>query len=169
MGISELTLVILMVQAVAFMGALLFGRIAGRLGAKRSVIISLIIWSLISIWAQVSLQSKTEFWLLAAVAAVVLGGSQALSRSLFSLMIPKEKEAEFFSFYEISERGTSWMGPALFTFVQVRTGSMRTAIFSLIVLFVSGLIILFTVDVRRAVHESGNDEEPIVELAPAAA
>jgi UMF1 family MFS transporter len=84
-------------------------------------------------------------------------------------MIPKEREAEFFSFYEISERGTSWTGPLLFGLVTQATGSMRTAIFSLIVLFVGGLLILTTVDVRRAIRESGNAEEPSADLAPAAA
>jgi len=170
MELSELTLVILMVQVVAFIGALLFGRIANRLGTKQTIIASLVIWSAVSIWAQVSLVSKVEFWVLAAVVALVLGGSQALSRALFSLMIPKNKEAEFFSFYEISDRGTSWVGPALFTAVLVRTDSMRTALFSLIVLFVGGLLLLTTVDVRRAIRESGNEgEEPAVELAPATA
>jgi UMF1 family MFS transporter len=166
MELSELTLLILMVQFVAFVGALSFGRIAGRLGAKRSIIVTLIIWSGISIWAQLSLQSKTEFWVLGAVVAIVLGGSQALSRSLFSQMIPKEREAEFFSFYEISERGTSWSGPLLFGLVTQATGSMRTAILSLIVLFVGGLLILTRVDVARAVRESGNQETSPAELTP---
>ncbi|HEY4688895.1 MAG TPA: MFS transporter [Anaerolineae bacterium] len=168
MADTELLLLLLMVQGVAFLGALLFGRIAGRLGTKRAIIFSLLIWSAVSVWAQVSLQSKTEFWLLGAVVALVLGGSQALSRSLFSQMIPREKEAEFFSFYEISDRGTAWTGTALFGLVYQLTGSMRTAVFSLIVLFVSGLIVLTTVNVRRAVRESGNDETAI-ESAPAAA
>ena len=166
MEVSELTVVILMVQVVAFIGALLFGRIARRFGTKQTILGSLVIWSATSIWAQISLRSKIEFWILAAVVALVLGGSQALSRSLFSMMIPREQEAEFFSFYEISDRGTSWIGPALFTWVQVQTGSMRTALFSLIVLFVGGLLLLRTVDVRRANRESGNDEDRPVELAP---
>ena len=169
MELSELTLLILMVQFVAFIGALLFGRIAGRLGAKRSIILSLLIWSGISIWAQVSLQSKIEFWVLGGVVGIVLGGSQALSRSLFSQMIPREREAEFFSFYEISERGTSWTGPLLFGLVTQATGSMRTAILALIILFASGLLILATVDVKRAIRESGNEEVPPTELAPATA
>jgi UMF1 family MFS transporter len=169
MDTTELLLLLLMVQGVAFLGALLFGRLAGRFGTKRTIVASLLIWAAVSIWAQLSLQSKTEFWLLGVVVGLVLGGSQALSRSLFSLMIPKEKEAEFFSFYEISDRGTSWTGTALFGLVNQITGSMRTAIFSLIVLFVGGLLVLASVDVRRAVHESGNDEEAVVELAPAAA
>ena len=153
---SSLILVILMVQFMAFFGALLFGVIAGRVGAKRAIIISLLIWSAIAIWAQLSLQSVPEFWLLAALVAIVLGGTQALSRSLFSQMIPREREAEFFSFYEISDKGTAWMGTLIFGLVTQWTGSMRTAIFSLIVLFVSGLLLLLTVDVPRAIQEAGH-------------
>ena len=153
---SSLILVILMVQFMAFFGALLFGVIAGRVGAKRAIVISLLIWSAIAIWAQLSLQSVPEFWLLAALVAIVLGGTQALSRSLFSQMIPREREAEFFSFYEISDKGTAWMGTLIFGLVTQWTGSMRTAIFSLIVLFVSGLLLLLTVDVPRAIQEAGH-------------
>jgi UMF1 family MFS transporter len=168
METTELLLLLLMVQGVAFLGALLFGRLAGRFGTKRTIVASLLIWAAVSVWAQVSLQSKTEFWVLGAVVGLVLGGTQALSRSLFSQMIPREKEAEFFSFYEISDRGTSWTGTALFGLVNQVTGSMRTAIFSLIVLFVGGLLVLIAVDVRRAMAESGNQETP-PEVAPAAA
>jgi UMF1 family MFS transporter len=131
--------------------------IAGRIGAKRAIIISLLIWSAISVWALLSLRSVAEFWILGACVAVVLGGSQALSRSLFSQMIPREREAEFFSFYEISDRGTAWIGTLMFGLVTQWTGSMRAAIFSLIVLFISGLLILITVNVPRAIKEAGND------------
>ena len=166
---SSLILVILMVQFMAFFGALLFGAIAGRVGAKRAIIISLLIWSAIAVWAQLSLRSVPEFWLLGAFVAVVLGGTQALSRSLFSQMIPREREAEFFSFYEISDKGTAWIGTMLFGLVTQVTGSMRTAIFSLIVLFVAGLLLLITVNVPRAIHEAGNEvpENLQSEAAPA--
>jgi UMF1 family MFS transporter len=156
MNVGDLSLLILMVQIVGIFGALGFGRVAGRLGAKRTIVITLIVWSAVSIWARISLTSVTEFWILGAVIALVLGGSQALSRSLFAQMIPHDREAEFFSFYEISERGTSWIGPFLFGFIAQVTGSMRTGLFSLIVLFVGGLLILITVNVPRAIRESGN-------------
>ena len=158
-----------MVQFMAFFGALLFGVIAGKVGAKRAIVISLLIWSAISVWAQLSLKSVPEFWLLAALVAVVLGGTQALSRSLFSQMIPRDREAEFFSFYEISDKGTSWMGTLIFGLVTQWTGSMRTAIFSLIILFVAGLLILFTVDVPRAIKEAGNEVPENLEGEPVAA
>jgi UMF1 family MFS transporter len=157
MTLGDLSMLILMVQVVGIFGALGFGRIAARLGAKRTIVITLIIWSSVAIWARLSLASVPEFWIMGGVIALVLGGSQALSRSLFSQMIPREREAEFFSFYEISERGTSWIGPFLFARINDLTRSMRTAIFSLIVLFVGGLLILLTVDVKRAIRESGNE------------
>jgi UMF1 family MFS transporter len=166
---SRLILVVLMVQFMAFFGALMFGVIAGKVGAKRAIIISLLIWSAIAVWAQLSLKSVPEFWLLAAFVAIVLGGTQALSRSLFSQMIPREREAEFFSFYEISDKGTSWMGTLIFGLVTQWTGSMRTAIFSLILLFVSGLLLLFTVNVPLAIKEAGNEVPENLEGEPAPA
>ena len=88
--------------------------------------------------------------------AIVLGGSQALSRSLFSRMIPTGREASFFGLYEVSERGTSWIGPLVFGIVVARTSSYRQAILSLIVFFVAGMVILFFTDTDKAVHEAGN-------------
>ncbi len=87
---------------------------------------------------------------MAAVIGLVLGGSQALSRALFSLMIPKGQEAEYFSLYEISERGTSWIGPLLFGLALQFTGSYRIALLSLVVFFIAGLFLLLKVDVKKA-------------------
>lgn len=158
LGMSEgdLALLFLMVQAVAFVGALAFGKLAQRLNAKRTIVVTLLIWCSISLWAVISLRSTGEFWLLGVVVGLVLGGSQALSRSLFSQMIPRDREAEFFSFYEISERGTSWIGPILFGVIAQATGTYRMSVFSLIVLFGGGLLILLAVDVPRAIREAGN-------------
>jgi MFS transporter, UMF1 family len=97
-----------------------------------------------------------QFYLLAAFIGIVLGGSQALSRSLFSHLIPGGHEAEYFSLYEISERGTSWLGPLLFGLTLQLTGSYRSALASLIVFFVVGFVLLTMVDVRRAIVEAGN-------------
>jgi UMF1 family MFS transporter len=101
----------------------------------------------------------TEFWVLGAFIALVMGGSQAISRSLFAQMIPPGKEAEFFSIYEISERGTSWIGPLIFGLVNQWLGNLRPAILSLIFFFVVGLVLLVTfVNVPRAIAESGQRE-----------
>jgi UMF1 family MFS transporter len=154
---STLIVVILMIQFVAFGGALLWGKLAGWVGAKRSILISLVIWAGVVIYAYGGLQGETrvlQFWILGAFIAVVMGGSQAISRSLFAQMIPAGKEAEFYSFYEVSERGTSWTGPLLFGIMNQAFGSLRPAILSLIFFFVMGLILLPFVNVRKAIEDA---------------
>ncbi len=158
MSATELPQLFLMVQFVAFFGALAFGRLARWVGSKRAIIISLVIWSGVVVFAYSPLLATgRQFFVLAAVIAVVLGGSQALSRSLFSLMIPKGQETEYFSLYEISERGTSWMGPLLFGLAIQWTDSYRIAVLSVGVFFIAGLILLPLVDVRKAIAEAGNE------------
>ena len=146
--------IFLMVQFVAVAGALLFERLAYLINTKNAIIVSLVIWSGIVIYANRFLDTVPEAWVMAGVIAIVLGGSQALSRSLFSKMIPAGKEASFFGLYEVSERGTSWMGPLLFSLVVSRTGSYRLALLSLIFFFVVGLIVLWLTDTDRAIRES---------------
>jgi MFS transporter, UMF1 family len=148
--------IFLLVQFLAFFGALLFERIANALGTKRAIMLSLAIWAGIVIYAYGFLHTTTQAWSMAAMIAIVLGGSQALSRSLFSRMIPEGREASFFGLYEISERGTSWLGPLVFGAVVGATNSYRQAILSLIVFFVVGLIILSLTDTDKAIHDAGN-------------
>ncbi len=159
---QTILILVLMIQFVAFGGALLFGRIARRIGAKKAIMVSLVVWSGIVIYAYLFLNNQTQLFVMGAVLALVLGGSQALSRSLFSQMIPPEQEAEYFGFYEISERGTSWLGTAAFALAVQLTGSQRIAIVSLIIFFVLGLLLLSRVDVRRAITEAGNDPGGVV-------
>lgn len=146
----------LLVQFLAIGGALLFERIARWVGTKGAILVSLAIWAGIVIYAYGFLQTTTQAWVMAGMIAVVLGGSQALSRSLFSRMIPKGRENSFFSLYEISERGTSWIGPLVFSLVVARTNSYRQAVLSLIFFFIAGMLILFFTNTDRAVHEAGN-------------
>ncbi len=155
--VSTLTAVILMVQFVAFAGALAFDRVAAALGAKRAIMLSLVIWIGTVTYAYGWLRTGGEFFALGAAIAVVLGGSQALSRSLYSLMIPKGQEAEYFGLYEVSERGTSWLGPLFFGLALQFTGSYRVAILSLAAFFAMGLALLPFVDVARAAREAGNE------------
>jgi UMF1 family MFS transporter len=150
--------IFLMVQFVAVAGALIFERLAYLIKTKNAIIVSLVIWAGIVIYAYQFLNSVPEAWVMAAVIAIVLGGSQALSRSLFSRMIPPGKEASFFGLYEVSERGTSWMGPLLFSIVIARTGSYRLALLSLIFFFVVGLIVLWLTDTDRGVREAAQIE-----------
>ena len=146
--------IFLMVQFVAVLGALMFERLAYLIKTKNAILVSLVIWAAIVIYAYRFLHTVREAWIIAALIAIVLGGSQALSRSLFSRMIPEGKEAAFFGLYEVSERGTSWMGPLMFSIVIARTGSYRQALLSLIVFFVVGLIGLWITDTDRAVREA---------------
>jgi len=148
--VSTLTTAILMVQFVAFLGALLFNALAKRTGAKPAVAVSLALWTGTLVYAYAGLRSAAGFYAMAACVAVVLGGSQALSRSLYSRMIPKGQEAEYFSLYEVGERGTSWLGPLFFGLALQFTGSYRVAILSLAVFFLAGLALLLRVDVARA-------------------
>jgi UMF1 family MFS transporter len=154
---STLALLVLMIQFVAFGGAFLFNFIAQRIGAKRAIMIALVIWAAIVIFAFAFLFEEWQLWILGVSVALVLGGSQALSRSLFSQMIPSGNESEYFGLYEISERGTSWIGPLVFALAVQLTGTQRTAILSLIFFFIVGLVILARVDVRKAIAESGHD------------
>jgi UMF1 family MFS transporter len=146
-----------MVQFVAFFGAMLFNYVARAMGTKRAIILSLCLWTGIVVYAYGWLRTVPQFFVMGALIAIVLGGSQALSRSLYSLMIPPGQEAEYFSLYEVSERGTSWLGPLGFGLALQYTGSYRIAILSLVVFFVLGLGLLLCVDVRRAIREAGND------------
>ena len=148
--------IFLLVQFVAIFGALIFERLAYLIGTKRAVLVSLIIWSGIVIYGYGFLQSTRDAWAMGAVIGIVMGGSQALSRSLFSRMIPEGREASFFGLYEVSERGTSWLGPLIFGIVVAMTNSYRQALLSLIGLFVIGTIILYLTDTDRAIHEAGN-------------
>ena len=97
-----------------------------------------------------------QFFALAILIAIVLGGSQALSRSMFSRMIPRGAEAEYFGFYEISNSGTSWLGPLVFGLAYQNTGNYRSALVSLVVFFVVGFVLLALVPVRRAIEAAGN-------------
>jgi UMF1 family MFS transporter len=154
---TTLLLGILLVQFVAYVGAMWLGGLAERWGAKRVILGSLIVW-LIAIGFGYAIQARAplQFYALATLIALVLGGSQALSRSVFSRLIPVGSEARYFGFYEISDAGTSWLGPLLFGLAYQNTGSYRTALVSLVVFFVVGFLLLMRVPIRRGIAEAGN-------------
>lgn len=165
LGLSQSTLIVavLMVQVLAVAGALGMGRLARVHGAKRTILGSLVAWTL-TLAAGYFLPARAPVWffVLAAGIGLVLGGSQALSRSLFSHLVPPGKEAEYFSAYEMSDRGMSWLGPLLFGVTYQLTGSYRSAIVSLVVFFVIGFVLLARVQVRRAITDAGNPVPKII-------
>ncbi len=165
LGHSQTVLIgtILMVQFVAFFGALLFGRLAGRYGSKHTILGGLGVWMGIVTVALFLPKGNVPLFLVLGVAiGIVLGGTQALARSYFSLLIPKGKEAEYFSFYHAMDRGTSWFGTATFAIVLQVTGSYRPAIFALVIFFVLGGLLLWRVDTERGIREAGNTVPAVV-------
>ncbi|WP_306329645.1 MFS transporter [Streptomyces venezuelae] len=159
LGLDQTTLItaVLLVQVLAVAGALGMGRLARSYGAKRTILGSLAVWTLILVAGYLlPADAPVFFFCLAAAIGLVLGGSQALSRSLFSHLVPRGKEAEYFSAYEMSDRGLSWLGPLVFGLAYQLTGSYRDAIISLVIFFVVGFTLLARVPVRRAVAAAGN-------------
>lgn len=153
---SVLIIAFLIAQFVAFFGAISFERLAHFTNAKTAILVSLAIWSCIVIYAYGYLSTVNQAYVMSGMIGFVLGGSQALSRSLFSKMIPQGRESSFFGIYEISERGTSWIGPIVFGLVAQLTNSYRPAILALIVFFVVGSLILLFTDTAKAIEEAGN-------------
>lgn len=155
---SVLIATILLVQFVAFGGALLFGRAAARWGAKATILTGLVGWMAITCAALVMPEESIAPFLAMGVAiGIVLGGTQALARSYFSLLIPRGREGEFFSFYHAVDRGTSWFGTLTFGIVYQVTDSYRPAVFALIVFFVLGGLLLLRVDTARGIRDAGNE------------
>ncbi|GAA1479483.1 MFS transporter [Nocardioides aestuarii] len=153
----------LLVQFVAVGGAIAFGRLAAQIGAKRTILAGLVVWMLI-VTTALFLPEKSPYPFLALGAAigVVLGGTQALARSYFSLFIPRGKEAEYFSLYHAMDRGTSWFGSIVFFLVYNATESYRPALFALVVFFVLGAVLLARVDTARGIREAGNEAPSVV-------
>jgi UMF1 family MFS transporter len=162
-GTSVLIATILMVQFVAFGGALLFGKLAERTGSQKVILGGLVIWMVIvSVAYFLPTGRVVPFLLLAAGIGIVLGGTQALSRSFFSQLIPRGREAEYFSLYQACERGTSWLGTLVFGVVHQWTGSYRPAIFALIMFFLVGGALLAKVNPEQGIREAGNTPPVVV-------
>lgn len=159
LGLSQTTILgtFLMIQFVAMPGALLFGRLADRWGAKRAVLASLLLFIAVTVYA-FFMHHGWQFWLLGLVVALILGGSQAISRSLFASMVPPGKNAEFFAFYAISGKFAAILGPLLFAVIDSWTGSTRLSVLTLTAFFVLGILLLLGVNVARGVSLARGEE-----------
>ena len=162
-GQSSLIAAVLMVQFVGVPFAFVFGALAARIGAKRSVFIGLLAYTIISIIGYF-MTTATHFFMLAALVGMVQGGTQALSRSLFATMIPAHKSGEFFGFYSVFEKFSNIFGPLLFTVTIALTGSSRNAILSVIAFFAVGAAVLAFVDVEKG-QKAARDAEAGLRLA----
>ncbi len=146
---------ILAIQFIAVAGSLLFARVASALGAKRTVLIGLAVWCAIILYTYSELHTEAQAVGVGIAIGIVLGGTQALARSLYSQLVPPGLEATFFGLYEVANEGTSWIAPLLFTVVVDATGSFRQAILSLLVLFAVGGGLLAATNIEEARREQG--------------
>jgi UMF1 family MFS transporter len=154
LGLSTETLIgtLLLTQFIAWPGALAFAKIAERIGSKPAIMVTLTLWIGIVTYAYF-LTSALQFWVLGGVVGLVLGGSQAISRSLYAQLIPGARPAEFFGFFTISAKFASIFGPLVFGLMTDLSDNPRNAIFSLVVFFVVGMGMLGRVDVKRGRRE----------------
>jgi UMF1 family MFS transporter len=152
MGTEEMIVYFLVVQGTAFVGSLIFGLLADGLGNKRVILLTLGVWVVVVVWAYglgLFWSPKGEYWILGIIAGMVLGGSQATSRSLQGLFTPDENSAEFFGFYAVAGKFASIFGPLIYGLILSITGSLRKGILSLILFFAVGMIILWSVDEEK--------------------
>ncbi len=146
---TVLMVTLLVIQMIAIAGALLFGWFAERIGTKRAIVFALVLWSGVVIYGYF-IDSAMQYFLLGVVVGIVLGGTQALSRSFYGAMIPQQASAEFYGFYSVFSKFSAIWGPLVFGVIRHVTGSARQAIISLIVFFLVGLGLLCFVDEEKA-------------------
>jgi len=155
---------LLMVQFVGIPFAILFGWLGKKIGTKKSIFISLAVYSAIAIGGYFMYQ-EIHFWILGFGVAMVQGGSQALSRSLFSRMVPKSQSAEFYSFFSVSEKVAGTVGPLLFGLVSTVMGGSRLSIVSLIIFFIIGGFLLTRVDEEEGMRVAREEEARLVKAS----
>jgi UMF1 family MFS transporter len=139
---------ILLVQLVGIPCTFLFGALAGRIGAKRAILAGLAVYTLVSL-VGFAMRTAAHFFVLALLVGLVQGGTQALSRSLFASLVPREQSGELFGFFSVTEKLAGILGPALFAATVAATGSSRNAILSVVAFFAVGALLLTRVDVER--------------------
>lgn len=160
-GQDDLILAIVLVQFVGIPFTLLFGAVAARTGTKPAVLFGVVMYAVIALVAM-RMRSTAEFYLLAGLAAVVQGGTQALSRSLFASLVPRQKSAEFFGLFAVLDRFAGLAGPAVFAATLTWTGSRQLAIAPLLLFFALGGFLLARTDVeagRRMAREAERELE----------
>lgn len=142
-GLSEGVLVgtLLGIQAVALVGAMAFSRLAGRFGVKPVLMGALAGWTLVAVYGR-TITTAAGYFALGGAVGLVLGGTQALSRSVYSQLVPKEEAAVYFGFFSVLTKVSAILGPLVFAVVRQVTGSARPAVLSLVVFFVAGMILL---------------------------
>ncbi|WP_353640709.1 MFS transporter [Thermoactinomyces sp. DSM 45891] len=162
-GTTHLITALLLTQFIGFPSTLLFGKIAEKVGSKSTLFITLFTY-LILVCIGYYMQSAMHFYILAGLVGLVQGGSQAISRSIFSRMVPVYHNTEFFGFFSLTGKCASILGPFVFALVGQLSGSSRLGILSLVFFFVVGIILLFRVNIPKGEKEALNDEAPLINM-----
>ncbi len=153
LGITIVIVAVLLVQFIAYFGAMAFGRYSTRVGTRKALLTSIVIWAAVTVAAFfLPVGVAAPFLALAVLIGFVLGGTQALSRSLYGSMIPEEQSAEFYGFFSVFSKFSAIWGPWIFAFVRQTTGSARWAILSIALFFIVGGALFATVDIDQARH-----------------
>jgi UMF1 family MFS transporter len=159
LGHNDMLIALIVTQLIGFPSSIAFGALAHRTGAKRAVLLGLAVYSLVSA-AGFFLRSAWHFYALAIVVGLVQGGTQALSRSLFAVMVPKTHSSEFFGFFSTGEKVAGILGPAIFGMLAQITGSSRWGIVSVVVLFLAGACFLWRIDEEAGQRVARSMEAP---------
>ncbi len=159
MNNTERIIYFLAIQGTAVVGSMFFGYLADKINNKKTILITLFVWCLIVIWAYflgIFLKPIYEFWIIGILAGLVMGGSQAASRSMQGSFTPEKNSAEFFGFYAIAGRFASIAGPIIYGSIIWATGNLKTGIVSLVIFFVVGSILLMCVNEEEGIKQSEN-------------
>lgn len=153
-GVTDMVVALILTQVVAIPCTLVFARLAGRVGAKRAILLTLVVYSIVA-GSAYYMRTAAHFYALAFSVATVQGGCQALSRSLFARMVPRDRSAEFFGFYSTSSKFAGVLGPLVFAATSQLTGNSRFGIVSIVAFFVVGGLLLLRVNVEEGVVAAG--------------
>jgi len=165
LGFGTLILIgtLLMVQFVAAPFSILFGKLSKKMGIKKSITLSLLIYTAVAIIGYF-MSEEWHFLLLGFGVAMVQGGSQALSRSLIGQLMPKSKTAEFYGFFSVSEKFNTVVGPFIMALITQLTGDGRWGIVSLVIFFIVGIIMLRNVDIERGIKRAKEEDAKMIKI-----
>jgi len=151
MGAQELIKYFIIANVTSIFGAFIFGYVLDRIGAKKTISITLCIW-IIVVLSAFFCQNVSQFYLVGMLAGIAIGSSQSSSRAMIALLTPKEKMAEFFGFYSMTGRVASILGPLVYGEISRLTGDQRWAILSVAFFFITGILLLQTVDEKKGME-----------------
>jgi len=158
---EDLIVALLITQFVGFPCAMIFGRLAGLMGTKRSILLAIAVYLFVTIWAAF-IQTRVEFYVMAVLIGTVQGGAQALSRSFYARLIPVDKAAQYFGFYNMLGKFAAIIGPVMVGATAVLSRSLgagpdlapRLSIASITILFLAGGVLLVFVDEKKGMQEA---------------